>query len=85
MSSLPKGETITVLETLGKMHAYENHISFYGCMYFLTSYFQPMTPKRSVIPYKLHGQLWVKIVLKHGHSLDGLREILHHDGCFIKE
>ena len=43
-----------------------------------------MNPKRSVIPHKIHGQLWAKTISEHGHSLDELREILLHDGCFPK-
>ena len=81
MPSLFKGEANTTWNTLGKKHAYENHSFLYHCMHSFTLYMQAMTPKRSVIPYKLHGQLWAKVVLKHGHSLDGLREILHHDRC----
>ena len=43
-----------------------------------------MTPKRNVIPYKIHGQLWAKTISDYGHSLAEQREILQHDGCFSK-
>lgn len=84
MSSLYKREANTTLETLGKKNSYVNHILFHDCMYSLTLHLQAITPKGSVLPYKLHGQLWAKIIFKYGHSLDGLREVLQHDGCFPK-
>ena len=84
MSHSDKREAITALETWGEGHACEDLILLCDCMCSSTPYLQAMTPKSSVIPYKLHGQIWAKIVLEFGHSLDGLSEILHHDGCFPK-
>ena len=70
--------------TIGEEHTYENIVLFFDCMHCFTLYMKAMTPKRNFIPYKLHGQLWAKTISEYGHSLDGLREILLHDGCFPK-
>ena len=70
--------------TSGEEHIYANNVIFSDGMHYFTLYIHAMTPRRSVISYKLHGQLWAKTISKHGHSLDGLREILQHDGCFPK-
>ena len=43
-----------------------------------------ITPRRSVVPYKLHGQLWATKISEHGHYLGEQREILFHDGCIPK-
>ena len=42
-----------------------------------------MTP-RSIVSYELHGQPWPTKISELGHSLDGEREILFHDGCIPK-
>ena len=43
-----------------------------------------MTPRRSVISCKLHGQPWATQISEYGHSLDEKREILYYDECFPK-
>ena len=45
---------------------------------------QAITPRRIIVPYKLHGQLWATKMSEHGHSLGEQREILFHDGCIPK-
>ena len=70
--------------TIGEEHTYANHVILSDCMHSFTLYIHAMTPRRSVISYKHHGQLCAKTISKHGLSLDGLREILQHDGCFPK-
>ena len=43
-----------------------------------------MTPKRSNVSCKYHGNYWANKTSKLGHSLDVQREIYFHDGCFLK-
>ena len=69
---------------VGKEYAFVSHDSFDYYFYSFTMYMQVIAPKRSVIPYKLHGQIWATNIFEHGHSLIGKREILFHDGCFPK-
>ena len=76
--------SICLRRTIGEEHTYVNHILFPNCMPYFTMYMQTMTPKRSVIPYKLHVQLFAKTISDYGHFLGEQREILQHDGCFPK-
>ena len=69
----------------GEEYAHVNNVSFDYFLHSFTMYMQAITPRRSTIPYKLHGQLWATKFSKHGHSLGGQREmILYHDGCTPK-
>ena len=65
-------------------HTHVNHVLFSDCMYSFTVYMQAMTPRRSIVPYKLHGQLWATKISESGHSVGGQREILFHDGGIPK-
>ena len=47
-------------------------------------YMHSIAPRRIIIPYKLHGQLWATNISEHGHSLGGKREILYHCGFIPK-
>ena len=46
-----------------------------------TIHVQAIAPSRSIIPYKLNGQLGSTNIVEHVHSLGGYREMIYHSGC----
>ena len=69
---------------VGEEHALSTCILYYEFMHSYTMFLQAMTPRRSNIFCKLHGQYWVPKMSELGHSLGRTRDIFHHDGCFPK-
>ena len=76
--------SICLRRNFGEEYAHVNNVSFDYCLHYFTMYMKAMTPRRSILPYKLHGQLWATKISEHGHSLGGKREILFHDWCIPK-
>ena len=50
--------SICLRRNFGEEYAHVNNVSFDYCLHYFTMYMQAITPRRSTIPYKLHGQLW---------------------------
>ena len=76
--------SICMRTTIGEEHAHVKHVLFFDCMHSFTMYMQAMTPRRSIISCKLHGQHGATQNFELGHSLGGQREIFHHDVFFPK-
>ena len=76
--------SICMRRNCGEEYACVSNDSFYYDLYYFTMYVQAIAPKRSIIPHKLHGKLWVTKISEHGHSLGDQREILYHCGCIPK-
>ena len=89
ISSFGRGDrsmhhSICLRRNFGEKCAQVNNVLFDEDMHYFTMYMQAIAPRRSIIPYKLHGQLWAIKISIHGHSLGDQREILFHDGCIPK-
>ena len=70
---------------VGKGSVHVKQVLFSDCTCYFTICMQVMTPKRSNVSCKSHGNYWAIKISEFGHSLDEQREIFHHDGCFPKE
>ena len=76
----PMHNSIDMRRIVGEEHALVTHFLYYDFMHYFTMFMQAMTPRRSIISCKLHGQYWATKIFEFGHSLGGKREILQHDG-----
>ena len=69
---------------VGEEHALSTSVLYSNFMHYYTIFLQAMTPRRSNIFCKPHGQYSVSKISELGHSLGRTRDIFHHDGCFPK-
>ena len=81
---LSMDHSICMNRIVGKENVYVHNVSFDDYFHSFTMCIHAIDPRRSIIPYKLHGQIWAINISEHGHSLQGQREILYHCGCIHK-
>ena len=76
--------SICMSRNFGKEHAHVHDVSFDDHLHSFAMYIHAICLTRSILPYKLHDQLWAIKFYKHGHSLGGYREMLYDCGCTPK-
>ena len=69
---LSMDHSICMSINFGKEHAYVHDVSFGEYFHSFTMYMQAIAPRRSILPYKIHGQLWAIKFFEHGHSLEDI-------------
>ena len=72
---LSMDHSLFMSRNFGKEHAYVHNVSFDDYLHSFTMYMQAIALRRSILTYKIHGQLWAINISKHGHSLGGYREM----------
>ena len=77
-------KSMCMRDLVGKGYDPVKKVLFSDCTCYFTIFMQAMTPKRSNVPCKSHGNYWAIEISEFGHSLDEQREIYFHDGCFPK-
>ena len=63
--------SINMIEAYGKDHVLMHNDLFDEYFHSFTIHMQAISPSRSILPYKLHGQLWDINSFERGYSLGG--------------
>ena len=81
---LSMDHSICMRRAYGKEHIYVQDVLLHDYLHSFTMYMQAISLGRSILPYKLHGQLWAVNIVEREHSLGGYREMIYHSGCTPK-
>ena len=81
---LSMSHSIYVSRVYGKDLVFMHNDLYDEYLHPFTIHVQAIVRRGSILPYKLHGQLWAIKYVEHGHSLGGYREMIYHSGCAPK-
>ena len=76
--------SIGMSKVYGKDHVYMHNDLLNEYFHSFTIHVQDIVPRGSILPYKIHGQIWAINCVDHDHSLGGYRELIYHLGCAPK-
>ena len=81
---LSMGHSICMSRDYGKEHVYVHSVLLDDYLHSFKMYMQAISPRRSILPYKIQCQIWSINIVEHGHSLGGYREMIYHSRCTPK-